>query len=146
MEASLFLLFILNTFPTASEKFYPCAVVYDGGGLTAQNLVVKGNVAVRKLAGQKLAAQVSTVIVSKGCVVAAYEDTKNDEQVFKFGSSCTADVLEQSTVIDSDTLDRTIQSIHCFCVRDCKNCGALFVLVRNYMSLLLAFSVLYVFS
>ena len=146
MEASLFLLFLLNTLATASEKFSPCAVVYDGGGLTAPNLVVKGNVAVRKLAGQNLAAQVSTVIVSKGCVVAAYEDTKNDEQVFKFGSSCTADVLEQSTVIDSDTLDRTIQSIHCFCVRDCKNCGALFFLVRNYMSLLLAFSVLYVFS
>ena len=107
---------------------------------------MKGNVAVRKLAGQNLAAQVSTVIVSKGCVVAAYEDTENDEQVFKFGSSCTADVLEQSTVIDSDTLDRTIQSIHCFCVRDCKNSGSFFVLVKNYMSLLLAFSVLYVFS
>ena len=107
---------------------------------------MKGNVAVRKLAGQNLAAQVSTVIVSKGCVVAAYEDTKNDEQGIKFGSFCTADVLEQSTVIDSDTLDRTIQSIHCFCVRDCKNSGALFVLVKNYMSLLLAFSLFYVFS
>ena len=107
---------------------------------------MKGNVAVRKLAGQKLAAQVSTVIVSKGCVVAAYEDTKNDEQVFKFGSSCTADVLEQSTVIDSDTLHRTIQSIHCFCVKDCKNCGTLGVPVKNYMISILAFSVLKVFS
>ena len=107
---------------------------------------MKGNVAVRKLAGQNLAAQVSTVIVSIGCVVAAYEDTKNDKQIFKFGSSCTAGVLEQSSVIDSDTLDRTIQSIHYLCVRDCKNSGPLDVLVKNYMSLLLAFSVLYVFS
>ena len=146
MEASLFLLSILNTLSTASEKFYPCAVVYDGGGLTAPNLVVKGNVAVRKLAGQNLAAQVSTVIVSKGCILAAYEDTKNDEQVFKFGSSCSADVLEQSAVIDSDTLHRTIQSIHCFCVKDCKNSGAMGVLAKNFMTLLLAFTVLNVFS
>ena len=99
-------------------------------------------VTVHKLAGQNLAAQVSTVIVSKGCVVAAYEVTKNDEQVFKFGSSCTADVLEQSTVIDSDTLDRTIQSIHCFCVRDCKNSGALFVLDRNCVGLILTIIVI----
>ena len=107
---------------------------------------MKENVAVRKLAGQNIAAQVSTVIVSKGCVVTAYEDTKNAEQVFKFGFSCSADVLEQSTVIDSDTLDRTIQSIHCFCVRDCKNSGALAVPVKNYLNLLLTFSLLYVFS
>ena len=92
MNASLLSLIILIKL-AAAEKFYPCALVYDGGGLTAPKLVVKGNVAVRKLAGQNLAAQVSTVIVSKGCVVAAYEDTENDEQVFKFGSSCSADVL-----------------------------------------------------
>ena len=36
----------------------------------------------------------STVIVSKGCVEAAYEDTENFKPVFKFGSSCPADVLK----------------------------------------------------
>ena len=64
MKASLLSLVMLNTLATAAaEKFSPCALVNDGGSLTAPNLVVKPNVAVRKLAGQNLAAQ-----VSKGCV------------------------------------------------------------------------------
>ena len=109
---------------SAGDKFYPCAVVYDGGGLTHTNLVVRGNIAVRRLAGHgDHAAQVSTIIVSRGCVVAAYEDIDNEEEVFKFGSSCSADVLEQSYVIDSDTLSRSIISLHCYCVTHCAQSG-----------------------
>ena len=146
MIISLFAVFLLNTFVTGAldDKFYPCAVVYDGGGLTASNLVVKGNVAVRKLGGQNQPAQVSTIIVSRGCVLAAYVDTLEDEEVFKFGSSCSADVLEQSEVIDSDTLERTIQTIRCFCVVDCKNCGACCVFSDNNIALFLTFLIIVV--
>merc|ERR1711915_859000 len=95
-----------------------------GGGLTDKNLVVQGRVAVRKLAKGALE-QVSTVMVSKGCVLVAYdsvnEKKEKKNEVLKISSSCTANILEQSRVIDSDRLTRTIRSISCFCITSCRN-------------------------
>ena len=91
-----------------------------------------------KLKGQNLPAQVSTIIVSRGCMLVGYEDTEEDEEVFKFASSCSADFLERSSVID--TLDRTIQTLKCFCVLECqKNSAYSILLSNNCMNLLFTF-------
>ena len=95
-----------------------CAVVYDGGGLTAPQLQVEGSVAVRRL-GQ--AREVSTFIVTRGCVLMAYGDTEDDEKIMELDSDCSATVLEQSTVIAN--LASKIHSIDCYCNKTCSSSG-----------------------
>eukprot|EP00092_Neocalanus_flemingeri_P029528 GFUD01032067.1.p1 GENE.GFUD01032067.1~~GFUD01032067.1.p1 ORF type:complete len:152 (-),score=31.87 GFUD01032067.1:13-468(-) len=138
---------LLNIFATitANLDHQPthCAVVYDGGGLTATNLVIDGNVPVRKMAGQGQTTQVSTIIVSRGCVLVGYGegDKAKEDEVINFGASCTADVLEKSTVIDIP--ETTIQTIKCFCVVDCQNNSSYKIVfgIKN-MILLLTFVML----
>ena len=148
MELFKLIVLLLNILWTvkanSKDQYTPCAVIYDGGGLTASDLVVKGNVPVRKPAGQNLPAQVSTIIVSRGCMLVGYEDTEEDEEVLKVGSSCSADFLDESTVID--TPYRTIQFLQCFCYEDCKNDGYKNVLSINIkMSLLIFFTIVTIF-
>ena len=95
-----------------------CGVVYDGGGLTAPQLQVEGSVAVRRLV---MTSEVSTLIVTRGCVLTAYGDTEDDEKILELESDCSATVLEQSTVIPS--LANKIHSIHCYCGNTCGGSG-----------------------
>ena len=95
-----------------------CGVVYDGGGLTAPQLQVEGSVAVRRLV---MTSEVSTLIVTRGCVLTAYGDTEDDEKILELESDCSATVLEQSTVIPS--LANKIHSIHCYCGNTCSGSG-----------------------
>ena len=95
-----------------------CGVVYDGGGLTAPQLQVEGSVAVRRLV---MTSEVSTLIVTRGCVLTAYGDTEDDEKILELESDCSATVLEQSTVIPS--LASKIHSLHCYCGSTCSGSG-----------------------